>query len=287
MSGAISSAIERTGSAKLPGWLLAARARAAAGPAQVRAPLLTCIGQLFGSAPAPLLERIAAHTGALGRPLLKPTRRGWALDVPTQEGLPALAQCLRDLGQAGPWRDELLTVRDERERVIGKIERGAVRTLGIATQAVHLVGLSLDGRVWVQQRALSKPNDPGLWDTLMGGMVGADELPHQALVRETWEEAGFDLQRLHSVHGLHSVRVGGQVQIDRPSAEVPGGGGYMRERIDWFVLALPDGVTPANQDGEVAQFALLTREQLWQQLAANMLTLEATLVLGAWLFGHD
>jgi len=27
--------------------------------------------------------------------------------------------------------------------------------------------------IWVQQRALDKANDPGLWDTLMGGMVSA------------------------------------------------------------------------------------------------------------------
>jgi len=42
-----------------------------------------------------------------------------------------------------------------------------VRTLGIATQAVHLVGTTPGGSVWVQQRAFDKAVDPGLWDTLM------------------------------------------------------------------------------------------------------------------------
>ena len=74
-------------------------------------------------------------------------------------------------------------------KTIGQVERGAVRPLGIATQAVHLVGHAADGRIWVQQRALNKANDPGLWDTLMGGMVSAADTVATALVRETWEEA--------------------------------------------------------------------------------------------------
>jgi 8-oxo-dGTP pyrophosphatase MutT (NUDIX family) len=57
-----------------------------------------------------------------------------------------------------------------------------------------LIGLSADGRYWVQQRSLTKPNAPGLWDTLMGGMIPACDSIAQALQRETWEEAGLKLE---------------------------------------------------------------------------------------------
>ena len=72
------------------------------------------------------------------------------------------------------------------------MERAVVRPLGITTFAVHLLA-SPDGRHWVQQRSLTKPNDPGLWDTLMGGMIPASDSMAQALERETWEEAGLRL----------------------------------------------------------------------------------------------
>jgi hypothetical protein len=71
---------------------------------------------------------------------------------------------LRAARRCGPWRDEQLRGRHPGQR-LGTVERGAVRVLGLATQAVHLVGVAPDGRHWVQQRALDKPNDPGLWDT--------------------------------------------------------------------------------------------------------------------------
>jgi hypothetical protein len=84
----------------------------------------------------------------------------------------------------------------------------------------------------VQQRALDKANDPGLWDTLMGGMVSAADTVATALARETWE-------------------------------------------------VVPEGLAPVNQDGEVAQFALLDRAELLHRLAQNQFTTEAALILVA------
>ena len=160
-----------------------------------------------------------------------------------------LAQALRAQGQCGPWRDEQLAVCNAHGERLGTIERGAVRVLGIATRAVHLVGRAPDGRIWVQQRSKTKPNNPGMWDTLMGGMVSAADTLQQALERETWEEAGLRLpELLGSEHG-------GQVDFSRPSRE-GGGVGYMVERIDWFRCTVPEGLEPRNQDGEVERFEL-------------------------------
>jgi 8-oxo-dGTP pyrophosphatase MutT (NUDIX family) len=129
------------------------------------------------------------------------------------------------------------------------------------------------GGHWVQQRALDKPNDPGRWDTLMGGMVPAGDTLQAALERETWEEAGLTLAQ------LHDVTQGGSLRTCRPSGDDPFG--YIVERIDWFRCVVPDGTVPVNQDGEVAQFCRLPPDDLLAALLGGAFTLEAALVFAA------
>jgi hypothetical protein len=133
-------------------------------------------------------------------------------DVTTS--LNKIAVALHEAGLAGAWRDEQLAVPDQFGHRKGTVERAAVRPLGITTLAVHLVGQSLDGRFWVQQRAFDKSNDPGLWDTLMGGMVSAADTVETALVRETWEEAG-----LHTAAAGHALWRAPERRGARPPTE--------------------------------------------------------------------
>ena len=210
----------------------------------------------------------------MGYQILKEEQSDWHLvlghnDVTTR--LNQLADVLRDAALAGAWRNEQLAVRNETGVQIGTVERGAVRPLGIATLAVHLVGQSPDGRFWVQQRAFDKPNDPGKWDTLMGGMVSAVDTVETALERETWEEAG-----LH-IADLQGLRYGGRQSNCRPSSD--GAAGYMREFIEWYVATVPDGLMPINQDGEVAQFALMDEARLVAGMQRGEFTLEASLIM--------
>ena len=212
----------------------------------------------------------------LGYQLLKEEPSGWHLllgqnDVTTC--LNQLADLLRDAGLAGAWRNEQLAVRNESGGQIGTVERGAVRPLGIATLAVHLVGQSPDGRFWVQQRAFDKPNDPGKWDTLMGGMVSSVDTVETALERETWEEAGLNIA------DLKNLRYGGRQSNCRPSSD--GAAGYMQEFIEWYVATLPDGLMPINQDGEVAQFALIDQAHLLAGMQRGEFTLEASLIMAS------
>ncbi|MDD0840567.1 NUDIX domain-containing protein [Curvibacter sp. HBC61] len=259
---------------RTPAWLTRARAAAQQAPRQPRLPVQVA-GLTIGSVEDEVLTFVADLAPHL--PLQREdTPRGpvWQLDCAPEDitsSLNELALALRDAQLCGPWRDEQLGVLGPAARRLGTIERGAVRVLGLATQAVHLVGWAPDGRMWVQQRALNKPNDPGLWDTLMGGMVSAEDDVSQALARETWEEAGLRLDQLSDlVHGGH-------VNFRRPSTEA-GGAGYMIERIDWYQATLPEGVQPSNQDGEVAQFELVSREDLLARLKAGQFTLEASLI---------
>jgi 8-oxo-dGTP pyrophosphatase MutT (NUDIX family) len=193
-------------------------------------------------------------------------------------GLAELAQFMRHAQLAGPWRNELLSVVNDEGHELGQIERAAVRPLGLQTQAVHLVGQCPDGSVWVQQRALNKPNDPGMNDTLMGGMVSANDGLAGALARETWEEAGLHLTQ------LQQLRFGGSLSVQQATSDA-GGMGYMRETLHWYACTLPEGVLPCNQDGEVHSFERLGRSELVQRLEEGRFTLEAALVLAAFLGG--
>ncbi len=260
-------------------WLRALRAQALQPPLRPRVPLWAGTA-LVGSVEPDFLEKIGRHGNLDGLCLLSTiehsteagTTPGWRLQGDVTAGLNRLAAALRAAGLAGAWRHEQLAVCDASGVRVGTVERAAVRPLGIATLGVHLVGQSPDGRFWVQQRAFDKANDPGKWDTLMGGMVSSNDTVETALARETWEEAG-----LH-IADLEGLRYGGRLTTQRPASD-GGGAGYVVENIDWYVCTVPEGVEPVNQDGEVAQFFLMDPAQLLEALQGGAFTLEAALIL--------
>ncbi|AMO22305.1 hypothetical protein GCM10027034_26320 [Ramlibacter solisilvae] len=250
-------------------WVARQRARADQPPRTPRQSLW-CAGARIGSVEPDFFARLAPPPG-LVKGTMRGDESGWELQGDVTGSLSRLAHLMRDAGLAHVWRDEQLAVTDEAGCAVGTVERAVVRPLGITTFAVHLAALSPDGRHWVQQRSLAKANDPGLWDTLMGGMVPAGESLETALARETREEAGLDLSQ------LQGLRWRGRIPTRRPSGDIEGG--YVIEHIDWFDCVLPWGVTPCNQDGEVEQFVLLDAGQLADKLLGEQFTLEAALVL--------
>jgi 8-oxo-dGTP pyrophosphatase MutT (NUDIX family) len=262
-----------------PLWLAALRAGAQLAPARPRLPLLA--GEtVIGSVEPDFLNKIRLQARTDGESQLSKTEHSggpaWRLLGEPTAALGVLALALREAGLAHAWRDEQLAVSDSQGRRIASVERAVVRVLGIPTGAVHLIGQAEDGRFWVQQRAWSKPNDPGMWDTLMGGMIsGADTLA-SALERETWEEAGLRLEQLRSI-----VR-GGHVDIRRPCDD-GNGAGYVIERIDWYHCTVPDGHVPVNQDGEVERFVLMDADEMLEKMHANEFTSEAALIQAALL----
>lgn len=231
---------------------------------------------VIGSVEPDFLQQIAADALLDGRPVLQREDAqgvaGWRVLGELTASLEVVAQALQRAGLGGAWRNEQLAVCDAQERRVGTVERAAVRPLGLTTWAVHLVGETDEGRIWVQQRALNKANDPGLWDTLMGGMVSAADTLQEALARETWEEAGLRLE------ALRGIARGGRVTTRRQAIDGRGAG-YVVEHIDWFRCTVPDGLAPVNQDGEVAQFRLLEPGELITQMARGEFTTEAALIL--------
>ena len=255
-----------------PDWVLRLRAAADQPPLRERVPLRWG-GIEIGSAEHKVLQQIERAFSYQRLTVLRNDASGWHVDGNLTESLARIALTMRELNIADQWRNEQLPVIDSGGHVLATVERAAVYPLGFRTRAVHLVGETSDGQFWVQQRALNKANDPGLWDTLMGGMITAVDTLESALERETWEEAG-----LH-IHDLFGLTYGGMVRIHRPTTD--GVGSYISERIDWYRASVPADRAPNNQDGEVAQFAKVPRESLMAGIAAGKFTLEAGLVSAA------
>lgn len=255
-----------------PGWLAALRAGADQPPLRARVPLRAG-SAVIGSVEPAFLRPVAGLQGRDGGVLLRDEGPGgWVLQGDPTAGLALLAGAMREAGLAHAWRNEQLAVPDAHGQVVATVERAVVRGLGVRTRAVHLVGLAPDGRVWLQQRSFTKANDPGLWDTLMGGMISAADSLETALARETWEEAGLVLEQ------LADLAWGGRISIRRPSAD-GGGAAYVVEDIDWFRCVVPAGMEPVNQDGEVEGFRLETPEDIAVRLADGAFTPEAALIL--------
>jgi len=246
-------------------------AAAAQPPVAPRRPLIVA-GAAVGSIEAALAEQLLAAD----LPLWATAAGAIAVDGPTDAALALVADWLRDQGHAGRWRDELLPVLDERHNPVARIERAAVRPLGIATHAVHLIGWAGEPAgafQWLQLRAMDKATDPGLWDTMVGGLVAAGETPMQSLERECWEEAGLRLAE------LGPLQAAGIVTVRRP-VQGSGTGGYMVEHIHAMHCTVPPGSVPDNRDGEVERFECVPATEVATRIGAGAVTLEAALVIG-------
>ena len=258
-----------------PQWFADLSASAQRPPLRPRVPLVWG-REVLGSVEPDFLDPIAPRLAGLLQREASAQGLQWRVQGDATDALGQVALALRAAqiaSVAQQWRNEQLAVWSAQGMQLATVERGVVRPLGIATRAVHLVGRNQDGGYWVQQRALNKPNDPGLWDTLMGGMVSAADTLASALERETWEEAGLSLDR------LQGLAQRGRIPLCKPSANDRAG--YVVEQIDWFSATLVEGAQPTNRDGEVAQFLLLSPQQLLDKLQRNEFTTEAALILVA------
>ncbi|WP_077035701.1 NUDIX hydrolase family protein [Pelomonas sp. KK5] len=135
------------------------------------------------------------------------------------------------------------------------LERSAFRFFGLMSRAVHVNGLLADGRVWCGRRSTLKAIDPGRLDSLAAGGLGAGEDLLDCARRELFEEAGVPAAL---AAGLVSR---GAVRTRRMELE-----GWHDEVLHVYDLALPADFAPANQDGEVSEFLLLSPGQLQARL---------------------
>ena len=188
----------------------------------------------------------------------------WEINT-RSEALQRVLLTLRDAGHLPGWRNEIFSFfAADSDRPLLQAERAGFYFLGMRSDAVHVNGVTADGRMWIARRSASKTVDPGLLDNLCAGGLGADETPMQAVVRELFEEAGLHLQ------AAHSLRYAGSVSVGRVRE-----GGWHEERLRVYNLLLAAGEQPANQDGEVQDFQLLEATQIARLIEDGQFTPDA------------
>jgi isopentenyldiphosphate isomerase len=107
--------------------------------------------------------------------------------------------------------DELLQLVDADGRFTGSAPRASCHGDPSRIQAViHLYLFDPRGRLYLQKRSPAKDTCPGLWDSSVGGHVGAGETPALALEREAREELGITLAELRGLRQLepYLIRTG-------------------------------------------------------------------------------
>jgi len=209
-------------------------------------------------------------------PALRIDAHGVLLQVPATERDTFLADINTRLHQQGliiGWRDETYPVLAWRsDLLLATLERAASRFWGTLTFGAHCNGYVADaaGRpthLWLARRSLTKPTDPGLLDNLIGGGVPHGQSPGQALLREAWEEAGLKPHQLAGLQPGHVLRL---------LRDIPEG--LQHEWLSVYDLALPAGLQPVNQDGEVAALQCLPIGEALALAATDHMTVDAGLV---------
>lgn len=93
----------------------------------------------------------------------------------------------------------------------------------------------------------------------VGGHIEAGELPHEAALREAYEESGLKVKLYNNEEQLVLARV---QQLPRPMHLLLENIGHPKENIDFIYFATTDTFEVYPGDGESREFYWLTREEI-------------------------
>ncbi|MFD4630453.1 NUDIX hydrolase [Streptomyces sp. NPDC058284] len=86
--------------------------------------------------------------------------------------------------------EEIITIVDEHDEVVGEAPRGEAYARGLRHRCTFVLARDADDRVFVHRRTPAKLVFPSLYDMFVGGVVGAGESYDDAALREAEEELG-------------------------------------------------------------------------------------------------
>ncbi len=86
--------------------------------------------------------------------------------------------------------DEIITIVDADNNVVGSATRREMRDRGLPHRATYILVFNSKGELFVQKRTMSKDIYPGYYDVATGGVVLVDESYDLSAERELAEELG-------------------------------------------------------------------------------------------------
>ena len=112
-------------------------------------------------------------------------------------------------------REEIVTIVDEENNVVGSAPRSRMRVDGLPHRATYILVFNSEGLLFVQKRTTTKDIYPGYFDVATGGVVLSGESYETAALRELEEELGIQGVPLDAhfdfYHDLAGNRVWGRV----------------------------------------------------------------------------
>jgi hypothetical protein len=159
------------------------------------------------------------------------------------------------------------------------MERAATVLFGTLSYGVNLngyVGRGWEMKVWIAQRADTKPVDPGMMDLIVGGGQPMGISPWNNLMKECREEAGMPLDLAQGAKPVGIITLLAVIK------------GHMRVGLQFnYDLELPESFVPENTDGEVASFRLVPVSALIDRLKnADDFSYDVAIVLIDFLIRH-
>jgi isopentenyldiphosphate isomerase len=86
--------------------------------------------------------------------------------------------------------DEIITIVDADNNIVGSATRREMRARGLPHRATYILVFNSKGELFVQKRTMSKDIYPGYYDVATGGVVLVDESYDLSAERELAEELG-------------------------------------------------------------------------------------------------
>jgi hypothetical protein len=175
------------------------------------------------------------------------------------EAVAEVLEILRAEGLIPGWRNELYAVAQGfHEEPLLAMERAATVLFGTLSYCVNLVGFvgrEWETKLWIAQRADTKPIDPGMLDLIVSGGQPMGISPWDNLMKECKEEAGMPVELAQKAKPVGIITLLALIR------------GHMRVGLQFnYDLELPKDFTPHNTDGEVAGFMLIPVTELIERL---------------------
>ncbi len=151
--------------------------------------------------------------------------------------------------------EEIFDVVDTQDQVVTSMTRSEVHAQNLLHRSVHLLVMDEYQRVFLQLRGPDRDCDPDLWDSSVGGHLHAGEQYDHAVIRETEEELGIQLQatppRLFKLEAspetayefcwVYQIYHNGPFKLD-PS-EAADGRWFTKEELNDWMSRIPEKLT--------------------------------------------
>lgn len=206
----------------------------------------------------------------------------------------AFARVASDLKQNGfikGWRDELFTIYYPTHEPYLLVERAFSPLLGIVMYGIHVNGyipshLSSDGEIkfWIPKRSKTKSTYPGMLDNTIGGGIGYPYGVFETVVKESYEEAGFDKSFI-----IKNTKAAGTVSyiFCDLETEYDQSIGLVQPEVQYiYDLVCDETVAPKPIDNEAESFHLMTFKQVWENVVNGQFKPNCALIIIDFLIRH-